>query len=950
MTRRSESRSCKGRSTSTSPTAMKGAAKSRRRNQHPPEENNSSGSSSTTPPETADSQPMSDDSAAATSKRQSQRNVAKDNKDGGGKEKTKTDLEGVKSEVQDSQDGKPGVSNLGAKNKSGNRVAKKSEAVSKTNVDPPVISMAGAKELDPAPLVTMPDVRPVAELPLQTPITSISAIKSILESTAATNTDTPGDCSGIEKSPPDNPGMRAIAKPPKKRKAEPEPEPVYSPPIKRIAVDLSDWKNQRVLAKREHTLHAGVIKHIRQNRHIGVLFDDNKSMVWYNDILNAPLIDIICDNSPSASLVDEGTRVCVRISHDENVFYEGRVLEKRTQPVMYRVKLDVRPYPQSDNDVFWVPRASVRLLQPPWFEDLEDGCLDNDIFPIVPGAGYRIERPTSSIASVASTDKLDSSEDEMTAENLSFESSGMSTPRSGSATPGTKSQNGNRDRNNKQPPKKRESARSRSAQSTESSRSSTPRSPLTTKYKKGDVVSTPNGIRKKFNGKQWRRLCSKDNCTKESQRRGFCSRHLSLKGKNIRQAPTFPGYRKGELKEGQIQWSENRLQDGEIDRINYVPSNHFDMDEKEAANMLVSLGNSRSTTPAFSPPPQTPLSPHPGGHQSPTGSGIYRSGSTSFTPISPHTNPQSISRHWSSSGTSKSGSSSSEHVSPITPRFPSTTVGGHSAFQPHLANRLDRGIIPKPRGIALTKQDSSKSEDSGIDMQTPKTPTNKVMSHPGGYAGAAGILSSQIQQRLAAQNAEMVHETMATAFMSVQQNADGQTDMRKYGGILPESAAVHALDRHHVTSAAEPVNMRHHSQPAQEMDLSVRRTEHAQRPSTSIIQQQLQSRRDMVVVESHHSMLGHEGHQAKLANQPSSQTSQNALHHQQAMAKEQMYGRVLNPVGEHDARDYRGVLQEHRNPSQSVAYPSATAGSRSNNNDPKEATPAETTDEGMSWF
>jgi hypothetical protein len=44
------------------------------------------------------------------------------------------------------------------------------------------------------------------------------------------------------------------------------------------------------------------------------------------------------------------------------------------------------------------------------------------------------------------------------------------------------------------------------------------------KYKKGDVVSTPNGIRKKFNGKQWRRLCSKEGCSKESQRRGYCSR------------------------------------------------------------------------------------------------------------------------------------------------------------------------------------------------------------------------------------------------------------------------------------------------------------------------------------------------------------------------------------------------------------------------------------------
>ena len=47
------------------------------------------------------------------------------------------------------------------------------------------------------------------------------------------------------------------------------------------------------------------------------------------------------------------------------------------------------------------------------------------------------------------------------------------------------------------------------------------------RFKKGDIVATPNGVRKKFNGKQWRRLCSKEGCSKESQRRGLCSRHLS---------------------------------------------------------------------------------------------------------------------------------------------------------------------------------------------------------------------------------------------------------------------------------------------------------------------------------------------------------------------------------------------------------------------------------------
>ena len=58
-------------------------------------------------------------------------------------------------------------------------------------------------------------------------------------------------------------------------------------------------------------------------------------------------------------------------------------------------------------------------------------------------------------------------------------------------------------------------------------------------YHKGDVMtSAQSQIRKKFNGKQWRRLCSKDGCPKESQRRGLCSRHLSQKGRQEHCAPT----------------------------------------------------------------------------------------------------------------------------------------------------------------------------------------------------------------------------------------------------------------------------------------------------------------------------------------------------------------------------------------------------------------------------
>lgn len=64
----------------------------------------------------------------------------------------------------------------------------------------------------------------------------------------------------------------------------------------------------------------------------------------------------------------------------------------------------------------------------------------------------------------------------------------------------------------------------------------TPRSQANTphRFKKGDIVVSESGVSKKYNGKQWRRLCSL--CNKESQRRGLCSRHLNQKGSSLRSA------------------------------------------------------------------------------------------------------------------------------------------------------------------------------------------------------------------------------------------------------------------------------------------------------------------------------------------------------------------------------------------------------------------------------
>ncbi|XP_030003603.1 protein capicua homolog [Sphaeramia orbicularis] len=231
--------------------------------------------------------------------------------------------------------------------------------------------------------------------------------------------------------------------------------------------------------------------------------------------------------------------------------------------------------------------------------------------------------------------------------------------------------------------------------SSSSSRSRTPLTAAQQKYKKGDVVCTPTGIRKKFNGKQWRRLCSREGCSKESQRRGYCSRHLSMRTKEM-EASGGARERGGASSTGTLTPSDLRLSGGrassefdwdETSRESsetssrgadsrprlVLPSllpqdlSRFDFDECEAATMLVSLGGSRSGTPSFSPiSNQSPFSPTP----SPSPSPLFGFRPANFSPITP---PASLTprRHRQLSGTKMStpGIERERHLSGIVPTF-----------------------------------------------------------------------------------------------------------------------------------------------------------------------------------------------------------------------------------------------------------------------------------------
>ncbi|KAJ8000065.1 hypothetical protein DPEC_G00200980 [Dallia pectoralis] len=217
--------------------------------------------------------------------------------------------------------------------------------------------------------------------------------------------------------------------------------------------------------------------------------------------------------------------------------------------------------------------------------------------------------------------------------------------------------------------------------SASSSRSRTPLTAAQQKYKKGDVVCTPTGIRKKFNGKQWRRLCSREGCSKESQRRGYCSRHLSMRTKEM-EASGGARDRGGASSTGTLTPSDLRLGGGrtssEFDwddtsrdsseassrggdsrpRLvlpSLLPQDlaRFDFDECEAATMLVSLGSSRSGTPSYSPiSNQSPFSPT----ASPSPSPLFGFRPATFSPITaPPSLPSRRPRHLSGTKMGASG-------------------------------------------------------------------------------------------------------------------------------------------------------------------------------------------------------------------------------------------------------------------------------------------------------
>lgn len=144
-----------------------------------------------------------------------------------------------------------------------------------------------------------------------------------------------------------------------------------------LSLDLSEWINHRVLARQEDIYVSGSIRSVDASNSILVEFDyPEGTQQRYHDILNDDhLFDIISDASPSVGDITLGTRVVcssqnIRQGHASFIMGEiAQILNDTKQFVVKTIQND---------ELKTVKRAQIRLLQPPWWDELNESNALND--------------------------------------------------------------------------------------------------------------------------------------------------------------------------------------------------------------------------------------------------------------------------------------------------------------------------------------------------------------------------------------------------------------------------------------------------------------------------------------------------------------------------------------------------------------------------------------------
>lgn len=335
--------------------------------------------------------------------------------------------------------------------------------------------------------------------------------------------------------------------------------------------DMRQLRSQRVLARREDGLFLpAVVRQVRRSQDLGVQFPGDRALTFYEGAPSGGGVDVVLDAMPPPGALVVGTAVCTCVDPGVAAYREGVVVEVTTKPAAYKVRLSPglgsqlgppaalqqpSQLPRHEpEEAIWVARSSLRLLRPPWeLEALlkkppvgpeEEQAEPGASLPSCPAALDPKQPEDAEVSKISFGGNLGPCQEgaekhppaQGTPALLPLAPPQLLSPPPKSpafAGPGRPGEQPSPCQEGSQGGSRSSSVASLEKGAAPAARARTPLTAAQQKYKKGDVVCTPNGIRKKFNGKQWRRLCSRDGCMKESQRRGYCSRHLSMRTKEM---------------------------------------------------------------------------------------------------------------------------------------------------------------------------------------------------------------------------------------------------------------------------------------------------------------------------------------------------------------------------------------------------------------------------------
>ncbi|GMT36117.1 hypothetical protein PFISCL1PPCAC_27414, partial [Pristionchus fissidentatus] len=361
----------------------------------------------------------------------------------------------------------------------------------------------------------------------------------------------------------------------------PPSSPELDDPPPRLS--LFEWRGTRVLvriASQGSQYIPGIIRDVQNHTDVLIRMDRGTEIRIDDVLAEEKRVDVVADQVPNPNEIKSSSMVLVRVQQGHDVFARAELVSINTSMLSYQI----RRIGGFRSEIETAGRASVRLLRAPWHAEAEATTMEEvspvviqpppqqptsipSLSEVVTALGTRLPADQLSILLQLRNQHLQHltqgrrhlSEGEL-GEVSKKSSAGVSIDEeeesrdgqqqlgevgpSSSSAPSTSSVQliglPSRDASGlRLPPSVGNRALLFPSSAGLSDLHNIEEDPLsssfgatgTQRYRKGEIVTTPGGIRKKYNGKQWRRLCSKEGCNKESQRRGFCSRHLSLKSK-----------------------------------------------------------------------------------------------------------------------------------------------------------------------------------------------------------------------------------------------------------------------------------------------------------------------------------------------------------------------------------------------------------------------------------